>query len=145
MEKLRPLQFFATLLFNQPGLTARKLRDAYLRYSDRDPDAVKWDKFKRWDRVNGDTAGWTKIWRGYYSDYFYTSYNKWNSKQLNRYWRATNHEKGPRTYTLMPQGYTKVALGLLGHPPDLTQYLSVQLELPMDLPKRGCPENVKTK
>ena len=138
MEKLKPLQFFATLLFNQPGLTARQIRDAYLRYTGRDPNEVRWNKFKRWDRVNGDSAGWTKIWRGYYSDYFYTPYNKWNSKQLGRYWQATLHGRSPRTFSLMPMGYRKVALGPAGMPLDLTVYLAHQLELPINIQRTPC-------
>ena len=143
MSCLTPTEFFATLLFNRPGLTAKQLRDAYLRYTDRDPcekvtkERYVYRGYKRGHWVEKKVFRWA----GWYSSYFYTPYQGknrgWNSngRQLGRLWKSGGSEK-VKIFFLLPKGYRKVVIGVDGMPLDLSQSLSTQLSFQWD--QRKC-------
>jgi len=141
--KITPTQFFATLLFHRPGLTAREMVDAYLTYDGKDPCEKRKTKVFSWSTEKWRDARVRK-WAGWYSSYFYTKHSEsWKSKygmvggngrQLGRLWKSTE-QSGTKKFFLLPLGYRKIAITTDGKPLNLTYYLSKQLSFSFEPPK----------
>ena len=133
--KLTPTEFFATLLFHRPGLTARELVDAYLRHQEKDPLARTTKKKFSWSNERWrDTT--VRKWADSYNSYFYAPHKgPWqgvygmigsNGRQLGRLWKSRLQD-GVQHFFLLPKGYRKIVVTTDGRPLDLTYYLSKQL------------------
>jgi len=133
--KLTPTEFFATLLFHRPGSTARELKDAYLRYQDKEPQQKVVKKVYSWETEKYRKT-LVRKYASQYNSYFYASHKPawkghygtvWsNGRQLGRLWRSKLQD-GVQHFFLLPLGYRKIAVTSDGRPIDLTLYLSKQL------------------